>query len=241
MSLGNVVFAERGITVKLNGEALSFDVPPQVINERTMVPVRAIFEALGAVVNWEGNSVVTSKKDDTSVSIIIGVPAITVNGVAKELDTAPCVIDNRTLVPVRAISEAYDMNVDWDAGTKTVLITDKNKTEEDAPYNILKNIIISDGIIDDGDYCILNRTSIVPFLLTYYPDKNEISLFSNYNDKNMNESVSITLYPDDVPSVFFMQNFLMALIIAFLQITRKKQTISRKHKFLSKKFWRTGI
>ncbi len=214
ISLGNVVFAQNDISVKLNGETLTFDVPPQVINDRTMVPVRAIFEALGATVNWEGNSVITSRKGDTSVGITIGFTTITVNGVAKELDTAPCVIDNRTLVPVRAISEAYDMNVEWDAGTKTVLITDKNQIEEVVDntevdlYNRLKNVILSNGEQgDDGKYTIYNISFSIPLLLSYYPEEEEITLFSVHKDEDLENGMLITLYPDDVPSVFFKVEF----------------------------------
>ena len=123
MSVGSVVFAADNITVKLNGQTLSFDVPPQLINGRTMVPMRAIFENLGATVNWEQSTqTVTSVKGTTTISLTIGVPSIIINGSAKALDTAPCVIDGRTLVPVRAVSEAFNLNVDWDGATNTVII-----------------------------------------------------------------------------------------------------------------------
>ena len=123
MSLGNIVFADSDIAVKLNGQILSFDVPPQLVNGRTMVPMRAIFENLGATVNWEqATQTVTSIKGTTTISLTIGVPSIIINGNVKALDTAPCIIDGRTLVPVRAVSEAFNLKVDWDAVTKTVII-----------------------------------------------------------------------------------------------------------------------
>lgn len=112
------------IQVLLNGKEIVFDVNPQTINDRTMVPMRAIFEELGATVEWNGETqTVTSVKDDTVISLTIGVPSIIINGEEKTLDVAPVVIDSRTLVPIRAVSEAFMLNVDWDEDTKTVLIT----------------------------------------------------------------------------------------------------------------------
>lgn len=64
--------ADEDIKVTLDGKALSFDVPPQIINDRTMVPLRAIFEALGASVDWnQATKTVTSTKGDTTIKLTI--------------------------------------------------------------------------------------------------------------------------------------------------------------------------
>lgn len=123
MTAGSVVFADNNITVKLNGQILRFDVPPQLINGRTMVPMRAIFESLGATVNWDQTTqTVVSVKNSTAIKLTIGIPDIVINGNTKSLDIAPCVINGRTLVPIRAVSEAFNLNVDWDGTTNTVII-----------------------------------------------------------------------------------------------------------------------
>ncbi len=112
------------VKVLLNGKEVEFDVHPQIINDRTMVPMRAIFEELGATVEWDGETqTVTSVKDETVINLTIGVPAIIIDGVEKALDVAPVIIDGRTLVPVRAVSEAFKLSVDWDGEIKTVIIT----------------------------------------------------------------------------------------------------------------------
>ena len=117
------VMAANGISVVLDGKTIGFDVPPQIINERTMVPVRAIFEALGASVDWDGSTqTVTSKRGDTTISLKINDATMYVNGNAVTLDSPACVINERTLVPVRAISEAFGAGVDWDGSTQTVTI-----------------------------------------------------------------------------------------------------------------------
>ncbi len=121
------VFAENDINVKLDGETISFDVPPQIINERTMVPLRAVFEALGATVDWNQDTrTVISEKDGIKISLTIDSSVMYVNDRTVSLDSPACVIDNRTLVPIRAISEAYNATVDWDNNTRTVNITSSN-------------------------------------------------------------------------------------------------------------------
>ncbi len=122
------------ITVKLNGSALSFDVAPQIINDRTMVPMRKIFESMGATVNWdEATRTVTSTKGDTTISMTIDNATMTVNGAAVTLDAAPQIVNDRTLVPVRAIAESFGSTVDWDGNTKTVDITDTASSAPAAP------------------------------------------------------------------------------------------------------------
>ena len=112
------------ITVLLNGNAIEFDVAPIIENDRTLVPLRAIFEALGAEVEWDGatQTVISAKGDDTCI-FQIGNDKMFVNGEAKTLDVAAKIIDNRTLIPLRAVSEAYSCNVEWDGATRTVTIT----------------------------------------------------------------------------------------------------------------------
>lgn len=123
-SLTFYVVAEENIAVLLDGNQIAFDVQPQMINDRTMVPMRAIFEALGATVEWdESTNTASAQKDDKSIIITIGSTDMYVNGEIVALDSPACVVDNRTLVPVRAISESFGLNVNWDEGTKTVKIT----------------------------------------------------------------------------------------------------------------------
>ena len=110
--------------ITTNGTAKDLDVPAQLIDNRTMVPLRAIFEALGASVEWDGETkTVTSVKDDTTVKLTVGENKLTVNGTEKALDVPGQIVENRTLVPVRAISEAFGCEVGWDAETRTVSIT----------------------------------------------------------------------------------------------------------------------
>lgn len=121
------------IKVLLNGKNISFDVPPQIIDNRTMVPMRAIFEAFGAKVQWiERNKYskeIKAEKDNISIELQIGkkfMRVINSNNVRSAiLDVSPMIVDSRTLVPVRAILEAFDCDVKWDGINRQVVITAK--------------------------------------------------------------------------------------------------------------------
>ena len=120
----NIHYMFSPITVLLNNAQLEFDVSPQIINDRTMVPLRKIFETLGANVDWnQEDSSISSVKNSIKVYMQVGNPIMLVNGKEVTLDSPPIIIDGRTLVPVRAISEAYGANVDWNGDTRTVRIT----------------------------------------------------------------------------------------------------------------------
>ena len=111
-------------SVTLNGKKLSFDQNPVIVDGRTLVPMRAIFEAFGADVEWyDSTKTVMGRKGDTTVRLTIGSNKMDINGTTTELDVPPSIINSRTMVPVRAISEAFDCNASWNLETKTVLIT----------------------------------------------------------------------------------------------------------------------
>ena len=130
------VMAENDIQVKLDGKTLSFDVPPQIINDRTMVPLRAIFEALGASVEWnQKTKTVTSTKGDTTIKLTIDSNTMYVNDNTVTLDSPACVVNDRTLVPVRAISEAYKTKVDWNGDTRTVVISSSDNNTNNITSN----------------------------------------------------------------------------------------------------------
>jgi len=142
MNVGTVC-ANDDITVSLDDEILFFDVPPQIIDGRTLVPMRKIFEALGATVTWdEASRTVTGKKDDITINMSIDSNILFKNSVPKVLDVAPLIIDGRTLVPARAIAESFDCSVDWIAENRTV------KIETNRMYDKSRNILSASEIAD---------------------------------------------------------------------------------------------
>ena len=112
------------IRVEVNGRPLSFSVPPTVMAGRTIVPLRGIFEALGAQVNWdESTSTITGTKGDTNVRLVVGAHSATVNGRTVYLDAPATIIGGSTMVPLRFVSEALGADVRWFEATQTVSIT----------------------------------------------------------------------------------------------------------------------
>ena len=115
---------QEKVNVKINGKLINFDQDPVIHEGRTLVPLRAIFEELGAEVDWDGETqTVTAYKDGITVSMRIGTTNMAVNNSVIVLDVAAMLINGRTLVPARAVSEAFKCKVDWDAQTRTVIIT----------------------------------------------------------------------------------------------------------------------
>lgn len=118
-----------GITVIVDGATVAFDVSPQLINDRTMVPMRAIFEAMGANVDWDGaTQTVSSVRGETSIKMTVNNKSIYVNGNEVVLDVAPMLVNDRTLVPARAVAESFGADVKWIGGSQTVVILDSTKT-----------------------------------------------------------------------------------------------------------------
>lgn len=119
---------EQPITVVYNGTQIEFDQPPVTMFDRTLVPMRAIFEAMGADVTWvEDTETILATKDDITIALQINNNMLFKNtGSDKqsiELDVPAQLVGDRTMVPVRAISEAFTATVGWDEATKTVTIT----------------------------------------------------------------------------------------------------------------------
>ena len=136
-------FAMEDIPVVLDGAKLVFDVPPTIVNDRTLVPMRAIFEAFGMEVEWSGETqTVTANKDGNSIEMMIGKDVFYHNGEAIGLDTPAQIIGDRTLVPVRAISESLDCEVKWDGDErKVIIISSPDKVIGTATINHMRCLI----------------------------------------------------------------------------------------------------
>ena len=125
--------AENDISVVVNGNNVTFDQPPVIDNDRTLVPMRAIFEALGAEVEWDGETrTVTSTKGDIKISLAIDSTDMTVGEKTVILDVPAKIISDRTMVPVRAISEAMECKVEWDSEERKVIITTEEEVNPSA-------------------------------------------------------------------------------------------------------------
>jgi len=170
-----MVFAMSGSalaapTVYLDNQQLTFEVQPVIEDGRTLVPLRAIFEAMGATVNWDSNTqTATAQKGTTSVILPIGSLNPTINGQVQQLDVPGKIVNGRTLAPLRFVGEAFGGSVGWNPTTQVVTIisiptstTDVSEQikvhyidvgQADSIYIQLPNnndILIDGGNIEDG-------------------------------------------------------------------------------------------
>ena len=135
------VDAQQPTKILLDGRALQFDVPSVNIDGRTMVPMRVIFQELGATINWdEPTKAITATKNGLAVRTVVGEMEIEVNGNRIAMDVAPTIVDGRTLVPVRFISEVFGADVTWDEHSRIVYIT-TDATFEEFLYNFTQTIV----------------------------------------------------------------------------------------------------
>lgn len=134
-----VALASEAPSVFIDGKLISFDVPPIIENSRTLAPLRAIFEALGAVVKYNAETeTVIATKGLTSINLQIGHSQARVNGKIINLEVPAKIIDGRTLVPLRFVSESLGTSVDWDNATQTVNIESKKTSESDIINKVYK-------------------------------------------------------------------------------------------------------
>lgn len=118
----SAVFSEP-ITIAVDGRTLQTDVPPTVIQGVTMVPFRSVFEALGAVVQWDASTrTVTGTKDTTVVQLRIGSRIADLNGVKIPIEVPGTIIGGRTMVPAPFISESLGVDIRWNENTRTVVV-----------------------------------------------------------------------------------------------------------------------
>ena len=121
-----MVIDQKGMLV--NGKFVPTDVPPIIRNNRTLVPIRFVTEAVGADVEWDPTTrKVTITLNGNKVELYIGKNTAYVNGIPRKIDpnnpkVVPVIIHNRTYVPIRFIMEAFGATVEWDPKTRTVTI-----------------------------------------------------------------------------------------------------------------------
>ncbi len=112
------------LTLIINQKKVDADVNPMIINDRTMVPVRILLETLGADVEWnDALRQVVVMSGATVMIFTIGSSNVYIGGNVVKLDAAPVIVNSRTLVPLRFISENLGYKVDWDADTRTVYVS----------------------------------------------------------------------------------------------------------------------
>ena len=111
--------------INLNGKILSFEVPPTIVDDRTLVPMRFLFEQMDATVEWEAETqTATVYKEDDIISFSIDDTDANVNNAVKAMEVPARLINGKTMIPLRFLSEELGYTVDWNNDLRMVTITE---------------------------------------------------------------------------------------------------------------------
>jgi Copper amine oxidase N-terminal domain len=124
--------AAFAIQITVNGQPTTFNPPPIERAGRVFVPLRGVFESLGASVVYQ-NGVINATGNGRNISLTIGSLSATVNGQAQTLDVAPFIVGASTYVPLRFVSEALGAGVNYDATNQVVALTTSGQVAAAAP------------------------------------------------------------------------------------------------------------
>lgn len=146
LCFSSFAFGETAVTVYVDNEKAEFDVNPVIEDGRTLVPLRGVFEKLGANVDWNKNiSEVVIKDKYNEIEMILGKEKVMVNGEIKDIDVPTRMINSRTFAPLRFISENMGHTVKWDQNTHSVYIT-KNDSPKKSE-NMVKTVESKENLI----------------------------------------------------------------------------------------------
>ena len=186
-----------GISVVIGGELVKFDVAPIVIDGRTLLPMRAVFECFGAQVNYDNETkTAIAKKGDLTIEIPIGSKIVKINGQEKELDVPAMSLNGRTLIPIRFIGETLNGKVDWDGVNEVINISFPAPTGN-ADYNSSKKLLdnktavsVIDGM--SAEPYSLNASEGV--VLIIIKEKQGLDTFNNLSLENKSKYINDTVY-----------------------------------------------
>lgn len=219
------VYGAESINVIVDGNYVTFsNSEPKVIGGRTMVPVRDIFEAIGADVIWEPQErKIVAVKEKNTLVMTLNSRVIYTNGNMSEMDCEPEVINGRTFVPVRYAVEAFGYSVSWNSEDKSVIIKSR---ENDVKIHFID---VGQGdctVIDDNGHCMIidggeseNGDKIVNYIKGLGISKIDYVIATHPHADHIgglckvigNFDVNNIIMPDAVSSSKVFENFLSAV------------------------------
>lgn len=204
----------KPITIHVDGKYIPSDVDPTIRSGRTMVPLRAAGEALGAQVNWDqGTQTAIAVKDDRTVQFQLYNQTYYVNGQAYHTDVAPTMTNNRTLLPLRVFAESLSADVYWDQNTYDVQIDTpaQNAPEPTVPAN-------------------LTREEAEWFKKYYVPADSSDPLLGSWHNSNTstwylnnNPATPVPLYIDSYQFVSKYNGKYQTISVSFSRFTSQKE------------------
>ena len=191
LQIGNPVMTVNGTEKPIDAEGTA----PVIVNDRTLLPVRAVVEEMGGTVAWNGDTqTVTLNYGEDKIRLVIDNTTAYLNDTAQTLDSAPAIINDRTMLPIRFIAESFKFEVSWDETTKTVTIE--------------KNILANENVIklswDNKEILVkLNDSNASKDLISRLPLTMEFEDYNNtekvsYLDEKLDDSGSDDSYNPNI-------------------------------------------
>lgn len=172
----------NNISVSVDGVPVQFDVTPRIINDRVMVPIRAIFESIGALVVWDDeNKSAYCYGEDKTILISLYSNILIIDDNYVYMDAVPLLIDGRILVPARYAAEAFGYDVEWIPQANLVQITSQDTFDT-------SNIVFYNRYNDVPDFGLSTDAVLVSEMtnsFAYY------GLSDNYNRECINKYKNI--------------------------------------------------
>lgn len=186
----------------INGDRIFSDVNPIIENGRTLVPIRVISEELGASVNYK-NGNITIKKDTKNINLKVNNINASINGVSTTLDVPAKILKERTLVPIRFISEALGTKVEYNSSTKEIIISEHNFVD-DSTYKIGTDLPAGEYVLfpKDSGYFSVNEDYSGNNII--FNDFFSYPRYVTVTEGTYLELKDITIYPiENSPSIQF--------------------------------------
>lgn len=173
LTIDNPVMEVNGMDAEIDPGR---DTRPMIVSGRTLVPIRAIIEAFGGVVDWEESSQsVLLKMEGNTIQLGIGGTTAYLNNQAETLDVAPAIYNERTMLPIRFVAEGFNLGVAWDDNTKTVYIIRNRFDEKEEAFlkNSLPPYSGEPYAILNGNQPLFEEYEMIPASFEYYSSLDE--------------------------------------------------------------------
>lgn len=139
----NKTNTQEEIEVYYNGEKIEFDQKPILVNDRTLVPFRKVFESMGCIVYYNNSEskVMALTKEGDILTHTIGTNTFELNGEEKTFDSASTILNDRTLIPLRAVAETLSAEVEWNDKEQTVTIEKEESTLDEIEKEVISHVL----------------------------------------------------------------------------------------------------
>lgn len=160
-SVNSTYGKESSVKIYINNEIIYSDQEPVIVKSRVLVPIRVIAENMGATVSYEAKTKrVSIVKDEISMTLVIGESTIWYSDMEKSgpvmIDSPAKIKNGRTMIPLRAVAELFDMDVRWDGKERAVYIDNKYAPQDLININNAGNEVLETlklkGTLDKGAY-----------------------------------------------------------------------------------------